>query len=131
MIRRFAHIVCSLWLVATSLAPGHGWTLCFEASGQVTVEITALGRGHTSAGAEVADCATDCPPERCEDCRHVSLCAADRACPRRDMASVELAVLPACVEMQCGPLHANPRGVSRALAAPAAESPHLIRVLRC
>lgn len=131
MHRRLAHLLCSFWLVATSLAPGPGWALCFEASGQVAVEITAPDRGHATVPAEAANCATDCLPERCEDCRDVSLSLADRACPRREPASVELAMLPACVELPCEPLHVNACGVSDALAAPAAQSPHLIRVLRC
>jgi len=131
MIRRLAHLLCSLWLVATSLAPGHGWALCFEASGQVTVEITALESEHVAAGGEAADCATNCEQERCEDCRDVQLCVADRACPRRDMTSVDLAALPMCIVLSCEPLQANPRIASHALAVPVAKSAHLIRVLRC
>ena len=131
MNRRLPHVLCALWLVATSLAPGQGWSLCFEASGTVVVEMTALAGDPTEAGAVGADCATECPPERCHDCRDVSLDVADRACPRRDASALGPVVEHIRVELLCEPMPVEPRGALHALELPAAASPHLIRVLRC
>ena len=131
MIRRLYHIVGSLWLVATSLAPGQGWALCFEASGRVAVEWTAFSGASTTAGTSVTSCAEDCPPERCNDCRDVSLGVADRACPRRDATSVVLTVLPIRIELPIQPMRASVLGAMHARTTPADASPHLIRVLRC
>lgn len=131
MNRRLPHILCSLWLVATSLAPGQGWSLCFEASGTVVVEMTARAADPARAGAADADCVTDCSPERCRDCRDVSLDLADRACPRRESSAMGPVIEPIRVEILCEPFHAELCGGLRALEVPASASPHLIRVLRC
>ena len=131
MNRRLPHILCSLWLVATSLAPGQGWSLCFEASGTVAVEMNARAKDPAEATAARADCATECPPERCHDCRDVSLDVADRACPRRAASEMGPLVEPIQVVRLCEPFHAELREALNALEMPAFASPHLIRVLRC
>ena len=131
MNRRLAHVLCSFWLVATSLAPGSGWALCFEASGQVAVEMTGVAGRPAAADDAAADCATECPPDRCEDCRDVSLTLTDRACPRRHADTIEPAVTPLFVEFTSGPLRADSFASSPRLGTIAAASPHLTRVMRC
>lgn len=131
MNRRLPHIFCALWLVATSLAPGQGWSLCFEASGTVFVELTARAGDPTEVRSAAADCTTECPPERCRDCRDVSLDVADRACPRRDASMMGPVVELTQVELLYEPCHAEWHGALPALEVPASASPHLIRVLRC
>ena len=131
MNRRLAHVLCSFWLVATSLAPGPGWALCFEASGQVALEMTAVASQPAAAGETAANCATECPPDRCEDCHDVSLTVIDRACPRRHADTVDPAVTPPFVEFSSGPLRTDSFVPSPRLGASAAASPHLTRVMRC
>ena len=131
MNRRLAHVLCSLWLVASSLAPGPGWALCFEASGRVAVELTACASRPAAADDSAADCATECPPDRCKDCRDVSITVTDRACPRRHADTVDPAFTPLLVEFASEPLRAVSFVPSPRLGTIASASPHLTRVMRC
>ena len=130
MTRRIVHFTASLWLLATSLAPGAGWSLCFEASGRVAVELVAPAAAATGESGGV-DCATDCPPDRCEECRDVSLATADRACPRREMVTDVAIALVAAETSPFEPVVSAPADWPRVCTAWASSSPHLVRVMRC
>ena len=130
MTRRIVHLAASLWLLATSLAPGAGWSLCFEASGRVAVELAAPASAADGESGGV-DCATDCPPDRCEACRDVSLTTLDRACPRREMVTDVSIALVAAETSPGEPTVSAPADQPCVGTAWTASSPHLVRVMRC
>ncbi len=115
MAHRISHIVCSLWLVVTSLVPGQGWTLCVSPNGHVAVELAPAGLREALPDMAGSACREDCAEERCEACHDVSLASAERVVSRRDVAAVDSGPTPAAMAA----LHAPNAPDPSATVAPA------------